>query len=46
MYFITVNFPIPSQSKKQRRESRELLLERDSAVVDDEEQELPSTSNA
>ena len=32
--------------KKQRKESQELLLERDSAAVDDEELEMPSPSNA
>ena len=32
--------------KKRRTESRELLLERDSVVVDDEELGMPSPSNA
>ena len=32
--------------KKQRTESRELLLERESTVIDDDELEMPSPSNA
>ena len=32
--------------KKQRTESRELLLERESTVAEDEELEMPSPSNA
>ena len=32
--------------KKQRTESRELLLDRESTAIDDEDLEMPSPSNA